>query len=90
MEVETFANTNEEIDMRTVPPAIRKNIIHDEEVLKMRWDLCSGCEFLTEKKSCSKCGCYMAVAHKLKSKSCPIGLWPKHTEEATYGIQTAT
>ena len=78
-------NKDKDIDMRTVPPHIRKNIIHDESVLNMRWDLCKGCEFLTENNSCSKCGCFMTIKHKLKQASCPIGKWGKHTEGRIYG-----
>ena len=76
-EMNEFAETNESIDMRTIPSRIKKNIIHDEEVLKMRWDLCSGCEFLNNNK-CDKCGCFMKVKHKLAMASCPIGKWDKY------------
>ena len=76
-EMNGFAETNESIDMRTVPDRIKKNIIHDEEVLKMRWDLCTGCEFLNDNK-CEKCGCFMKVKHKLATSSCPVGKWDKY------------
>ena len=85
IEADTFAETNNKIDMRTAPPVIRKNIIHDAEVLKMRWDLCTGCEFLTDTNKCEKCGCFMKVKHKLKQASCPIGKWGKHIERAVRG-----
>ena len=73
-EANEFAEINSSIDMRTVPDRIKKNIIHDEEVLKMRWDLCLSCEFLKDNK-CSECGCFMKVKHKLKMAKCPIGKW---------------
>ena len=76
-EANEFAETNERIDMRTTPDRIKRNIIHDEEVLKMRWDLCSGCEFLNDNK-CEKCGCFMKVKHKLAMASCPVGKWDKY------------
>ena len=63
--------------MRTVPDRIKRNIIHDEEVLKMRWDICSGCEFLNNNK-CEKCGCFMKVKHKLAMASCPERKWGKY------------
>ena len=78
MEVDVYAETHSKIDMRKAPDAIRKNIIHDEEVLKMRWDLCSSCEFLTDANKCEKCGCFMAVKHKLKMAKCPEGKWDKY------------
>jgi len=76
-EVNEFAEANEVLDMRTASNRIKKNIIHDEEVLKMRWDLCSSCEFLNDNK-CDKCGCFMKVKHKMAVASCPIGKWDKY------------
>ena len=76
-EVNKFAENNDSIDMRTAPNAVKRNIIHDEEVLKMRWDLCSGCEFLKDDK-CERCGCFMKVKHKLAMASCPIGKWDRY------------
>ena len=76
-EVNEFAETNEVLDMPTAPKIIKKNIIHDEEVLKMRWDLCLSCEFLNDNK-CDKCGCFMKVKHKMAVASCPIGKWDKY------------
>ena len=76
-EVNEFAEVNDSIDMRTAPKAIKRNIIHDENVLKMRWDLCSGCEFLKDNK-CEKCGCFMKVKHKLAMAKCPIDKWDRY------------
>tara|TARA_Y100000034_G_C6825189_1_gene371996 strand:+ start:399 stop:656 length:258 start_codon:yes stop_codon:yes gene_type:complete len=76
-EINEFAEVNDTLDMRTAPPAIKRNIIHDEDVLKMRWDLCTGCEFLNDNK-CEKCGCFMKVKHKLAMAKCPIGKWDKY------------
>ena len=76
-EINEYAENNDSIDMRTATNAIKRNIIHDEEVLKMRWDLCSGCEFLKDNK-CLKCGCFMKVKHKLAMAFCPIRKWDKY------------
>ena len=76
-EINEFAEVNDSIDMRTAPKAVKRNMIHDEEVLKMRWDLCLGCEFLKDDK-CQKCGCFMKVKHKLAQASCPVGKWDKY------------
>ena len=76
-EINGFAKTNETLDMRTIPDRIKRNIIHDEEVLKMRWDICTGCEFLNDDK-CENCGCFMKVKHKLAMASCPEGKWDKY------------
>ena len=76
-EINEYAGNNKSIDMRTAPKAVKRNIIHDEEVLKMRWDLCSGCEFLNNNK-CEKCGCFMKVKYKLAMASCPEGKWSRY------------
>jgi len=39
-EINEYAEINDSIDMRTAPVAVKRNIIHDESILKMRWDLC--------------------------------------------------
>ena len=80
LEANEFAEVNEKIDMRTAPPAVRYNIIHDEEVLKARWALCLSCEFLTDANKCEKCGCFMKVKHKLAHASCPVGKWGKELD----------
>ena len=59
-EINEYAEINDSIDMRTAPVAVKRNIIHDEGVLKMRWDLCLGCEFLKDNK-CLKCGCFRLI-----------------------------
>ena len=88
MKVDRFAEVNEEIDLRTAPKAIKDNKIYNQEVLDMRWNLCSSCEFLTDGKKCQKCGCFMTVKHKLSQARCPIGKWGKYKEEAIHGIAT--
>ena len=76
-EINEFAENNDSIDMRTAPRSVKSNMIHDEEVLKMRWDICSSCEFLKDDK-CEKCGCFMKVKHKLAMASCPEGKWDRY------------
>ena len=78
-EINEYAEANSSIDMRNAPRTIKRNIIHDEEVLNARWELCTGCEFLNNNK-CEKCGCFMKVKHKLAQASCPIGKWDKYKE----------
>ena len=76
-EINEFAENNDSIDMRTASETIKSSMIHDEEVLKMRWDICSSCEFLKDDK-CEKCGCFMKVKHKLAMSSCPEGKWDRY------------
>ena len=76
-QINEYVENNESIDMRIAPQAVKRNMIYDEEVLKMRWDICLGCEFLKDDK-CDKCGCFMKVKHKLAMASCPVGKWDKY------------
>ena len=76
-EINEYAENNDSIDMRTASEAIKRSMIHDEEILKARWDICSSCEFLKDDK-CEKCGCFMKVKHKLAMASCPEGTWDRY------------
>ena len=49
-DINNFATENKSIDMRNVPESIKRYMIHDADVLKARWDLCSTCEFLKNDK----------------------------------------
>ena len=76
-----YSKENNDIDMRKIPSIVKRNIIYDQNVLDMRWDICKGCEFLTESNRCTKCGCFMKTKHKFKSALCPIGKWGKYKGE---------
>jgi len=86
LQVDVYAETNQVIDMRTAPRAVRANIIHDEAILSERWNLCSGCEFLNDSNRCEKCGCFMKVKHKLAQASCPIGKWKQYKQGEVHGV----
>ena len=85
IKADIYVEENDTIDMRTAPASVKYNIIHDQSVLDMRWDLCSSCEFLTDTMTCSKCSCPMLGKYKLAHSSCPIGKWGKYTEKAKHG-----
>ena len=78
-EINEYVETNDTLDMRTAPDRVKRNIIHDEEVLKMRWDLCTACEFLKDDR-CSECGCMMKIKHQLSIARCPLNppKWDKY------------
>lgn len=51
-----------------------------DEVVKMREDICQGCEFLDKVRNrCSKCGCWYKTKISLASERCPIGKWEEMT-----------
>ena len=76
-EVNGYVENNDSIDMRTAPQSVKNNIIHDEDVLKMRWDICLGCEFLKDGR-CLSCGCMMRIKSKFAMTSCPEGKWDRY------------
>ena len=76
-ELNEFVQNNKSIDLRTAPDVVKKHTIYDEDILKMRWDLCSSCEFLKD-DICSQCGCLMKIKYKLTIAECPIGKWGKY------------
>ena len=75
--------------MRGWPPVMLADIIQDKSVVQERWDICSGCEFLTSSDSCKKCGCMMKTKVKFGKVSCPIGKWGAYKKEEI-NVVTAT
>jgi hypothetical protein len=43
-------------------------------VAESRLTICRKCDHFSNYR-CAKCGCFMAVKTRIKSLSCPIGLW---------------
>ena len=66
-----------DFDITRVPRVLQRLLIDDEEVLQERWDMCNGCEFLTEKLRCQKCGCFMRLKTRMGRAKCPINKWDK-------------
>lgn len=50
-------------------------VLLDHVLGKTRWDVCIGCECLTDGKRCSMCGCAMFIKTKMPAMQCPLGLW---------------
>ena len=90
IESDQYVEKTEKFDMRTMPPSVRRGVLHNQDVIDERWSLCSGCEFLTEKNACKKCGCFMKVKHKLAMAECPIGKWGKYKEGIVNGVSITT
>ena len=76
-EIDEYATKNDKFDLRTIPSRIKNLILHDQDIIDKRWEICSGCEFLTGMNRCEKCGCFMKVKTRISEASCPIGLWGK-------------
>ena len=76
-EIDEYATKNDKFDLMTIPSRIKNLILHDQDIIDKRWEICSGCEFLTGMNRCEKCGCFMKVKTRISEASCPIGLWGK-------------
>ena len=72
-----IAKKESKFDLRSIPNYLKRFIISDQDILDKRWNLCSGCEFLTKNNRCTKCGCFMQIKHRLSLSSCPIGKWDR-------------
>lgn len=44
--------------------------------------ICDGCQFQVNGR-CSRCGCFIGVASRFRSKVCPVGKWPALTKMET-------
>ena len=68
---------SQKFDLRGMSDRLKNVMLHDQDIIDKRWDICMGCEFLTEKNKCEKCGCFMKVKTRVATASCPIGKWEK-------------
>ena len=70
---------NQKFDLRGMSDRLKNVMLHDQDIIDKRWDICQGCEFLNNNK-CDKCGCYMKVKTRVATARCPIGKWEKEYE----------
>ena len=66
-----------DLNIQKIPKPLRRFLTFDEKVLQERWEACGGCEFLTEKHRCKKCGCFMKLKTRIAKMKCPVGKWDK-------------
>ena len=71
------AAKSQKFDMREMSDRLKNVMLHDQDIINKRWDICKGCEFLTEKNRCEKCGCFMKLKTRFATVACPIGKWDK-------------
>ena len=69
-----------DFDIRNVSERLKNVIIHDEDIIKKRWDICKACPELTNLNRCKQWGCFMKVKTKIATAKCPIGKWDKEYE----------
>jgi len=92
-EIEEVIKTGK-FDMRGISERFKNVIIHDEDIVNRRWDICKACPELTASNRCKQCGCFMKVKTKIATSRCPIGKWEKEYEfikgQAVNGTHTTT
>jgi len=86
---------SQKFDMRGISERFKNVIIHDEDIVNKRMDICKSCEFLLKPaNNCKKCGCFMGVKTKIATSRCPIGKWEKEYEfikgQAVNGTHTTS
>ena len=82
------------LDMRGISDRFKNVIIHDEDVVNRRWDICKAWPELMDSNRCKQCGCFMKVKTKISTSRCPIGKWEKEYEfikgQAVNGTRSST
>lgn len=69
--------------LKSVVKMINPNNIADEEIIKLRRDICRICEFatknpdlgLTNFSQCTKCSCVIKLKTSHKESTCPLEKW---------------
>lgn len=59
---------------KDVPSIIARLGLANEKLAQTRLEICGKCQHYTNHR-CAKCGCFMFIKVRIKSMSCPIGLW---------------
>ena len=92
-EIEEVIKTGK-LDMRGISERFKNVIIHDEDIVNRRWDICKACPELTASNRCKQCGCFMKAKTRIATSRCPIGKWEKEYEfikgQAVNGTHTTT
>ena len=52
-----------------------------EHVKQERIKICEGCEYYTEDKRCSECGCFVHIKAGWASEKCPLDKWDMKIKE---------
>ena len=58
-------------DLRGMKDRVKNVMLHDQDIIDKRLEICNSCEFLTDNNRCEKCGCFMKLKTKLKGVVCP-------------------
>ena len=91
-EVEQIAQ-RQKFDLRGMANRFKAVMLHDQDIIDKRMEICNGCEFLFKPTgSCKKCGCFVSKKTRVATVACPIGKWDKEYDfmegKATNGTRT--
>jgi len=76
MEKSPWQKYKEQLSQSNPLQLLNKANYVEEEVAKMRYDICLECpELISLSKQCKKCGCFMVAKTKLKTATCPLSKW---------------
>ena len=90
IEADEYSKENKDINMKKVSPLIRRNLLHNQDIINKRWNICMDCEHLTETRRCNLCKCYMFSKVKVAKAFCPAGKWGRITNMKVLNGTTAT
>ena len=64
----------QKFDLRGMRKRVKKVILHDQDIIDKRREICDGCEFKLG-LNCKKCGCFIAAKTRVATTSCPVNKW---------------
>ena len=65
-------------DMRSMSDRVKSVMLHDQDIIDKRWDICNSCEHFNKTTTqCGKCGCFMKLKHRIATVACPVDKWQK-------------
>lgn len=79
MEVEKINfNAGEEMNFlqETYTNSLPDNdVLNPQDIHNLRLNTCMSCEFVTEDRHCTECGCPVVMMAQFNFKTCPKGKW---------------
>ena len=74
-EIETLTKS-QNFDLRGISNRVKNLLIHDQDIIDNRMEICNGCEFKMG-LNCKKCGCFIHAKVRSAISRCPIGKWER-------------
>ena len=80
----------QKFDMRGMTNRFKNVLLHDQDIIDKRLEICNDCEFLFKPTgTCKKCGCFVSKKTRVATVACPVDKWGKEYNfikgEATSG-----